>query len=257
MYSDRDNTRHSKDFVRTVGSAKATDTTTRLVWRHGKGTTRSACAGTDDSAVLGVRFFIIVVNVMIITKSLTKCFHIESGSVACWEKRASNSCIGQSEIECDDVVQFLSASHNNIMSNVLCWMIPFLLFPLTASLTFNPTNYNESILRPRLLPQNAPYLGRGTNSSALNNISNITSGSEKFIWIIEDTYNASNFFQWVPQFVVRTPIQRASLIRSFSFFTGEDPTQYVLFYICLTRVDPFPVEPSSMRLFTSHSIGSW
>lgn len=117
------------------------------------------------------------------------------------------------------------------MSAVLCWMIPFLLFPLTASLTLNPTNYDESILSPRLLlPQNAPYLRRDTNSSALNNItSNSTSGSQKFIWIIQDTYNSSNFFQWVPQFVVRTSIQRASLIRSFSFFTGEDPTQYVLF----------------------------
>jgi hypothetical protein len=90
--------RHSKDFVRTAGLAKATDTTTRLVWRHGKGTTSSACAGTDDSAVLGVRFFIIVM----ITKSVTKSFHIEPfvlGSVACREKRASTSCIGQSEID--------------------------------------------------------------------------------------------------------------------------------------------------------------
>lgn len=116
------------------------------------------------------------------------------------------------------------------MSDLLRWMIPFLLFPLTASLTFNPTNHNESILN--LLPQNAPYLRRDTNSSALNNItSNVTSGSEQFIWIIEDTYNASNFFQWVPQFVVRTAIQRASLIRSFNFFTGEDPTQYVLLHL--------------------------
>ena len=145
------------------------------------------------------------------------------------------------------------------MSDVLCWMIPFLVFPLTASLTFNPTNYNESMLRPRLsLPQNAPYLSRDTNTSALNNItSNVTSGSQKFIWIIEDTFNTSNFFQWVPQFVVRTPIQRASLIRSFSFFTGEDPTQYVLFISALPRADPFPVEPSSMRLFTFYSPGSW
>lgn len=125
------------------------------------------------------------------------------------------------------------------MSDVLCWMIPFLLFPLTASLTFNPTNYNESILSPRLLlPQNAPYLSRDTNSSARNNISNITSGSQKFIWIIEDTYNTSNFFQWVPQFVVRTPIQRASLIRSFSFFTGQDPTQYVLFTSAFPELTP-------------------
>jgi hypothetical protein len=126
------------------------------------------------------------------------------------------------------------------MSDFLCWIIPFLLFPLTASLTFNPTNYNESILSPRLLlPQNAPYLSRDTNSSARNNItSNITSGSQKFIWIIEDTYNTSNFFQWVPQFVVRTPIQPASLIRSFSFFTGQDPTQYVLFTSALPELTP-------------------
>jgi hypothetical protein len=47
---------------------------------------------------LGVRFFIIVM----ITKSVTKSFHIEPfvlGSVACREKRASTSCIGQSEID--------------------------------------------------------------------------------------------------------------------------------------------------------------
>jgi hypothetical protein len=127
------------------------------------------------------------------------------------------------------------------MSDVLCWMIPFLLFPLAASLTFNPTNHNESILDPRsLLPQNAPYLSRDTNSSALNNItSNVTSGSQQFIWIIEDTYNASNFFQWVPQFVVRTAIQRASLTRSFNFFTGEDPTQYVLFTSALPELTSF------------------
>jgi len=126
------------------------------------------------------------------------------------------------------------------MSHVLCWMIPFLLFSLTASLTFNPTNYNESMLRPRLLlPQNAPYLSRDTNSSSANNrTSNNTSGSQKFIWIIEDTYNSSNFFQCVPQFVVRTPIQRASFIRSFSFFTGEDPTQYVLFTSALPELTP-------------------
>ncbi|KAI0283293.1 concanavalin A-like lectin/glucanase domain-containing protein [Russula aff. rugulosa BPL654] len=101
------------------------------------------------------------------------------------------------------------------MSDVLCWMIPFLLFPLTASLTFNPTNHNESILSPRqLLPQNAPYLSRDTNSSTLNNITNnVTSGSEQFIWIIEDTYNASNFFQ------------------SFNFFTGEDPTHGTVTYV--------------------------
>lgn len=101
------------------------------------------------------------------------------------------------------------------MSDVLCWMIPFLLFPLTASLTLNPMNYNVPLLSPRLLlPQNVPYLNRDTNSSALNNItSNVTSGSEKFIWIIEDTYNTSNFFQ------------------SFSFFTGADPTHGTVDYV--------------------------
>ena len=126
------------------------------------------------------------------------------------------------------------------MSDVLCWIIPFLLFPLAASLTFNPTNYDESMLRPRIsLPQNTPYLSRDTNSSALNNITgNATSGSQKFIWIIEDTYNTSNFFQWVPQLVVRTPIQCASPIRSFNFFTGPDPTQYVLFTSALPELTP-------------------
>jgi len=98
------------------------------------------------------------------------------------------------------------------MSNVLCWVIPFVLFPLTVSLSLN---YDEPILSPRfLIPQNAPYLRRDANSSAINNItSNITSGSEKFIWIIEDTYNASNFFQ------------------SFSFFTGSDPTHGTVNYV--------------------------
>jgi len=83
------------------------------------------------------------------------------------------------------------------MLHVLCWMIPFLLFPLSAPLTLNPTDHNESIMNLRLLlPQNAPYLRRDANSSTLNNItSNITSGNQKFLWIIEDTYNASNFFE--------------------------------------------------------------
>ena len=110
-------------------------------------------------------------------------------SLVYWTKR---DCV------CDDVDPF-SASYNNIMSHVLCWMIPFLFFPLTASFTLNPMNHNESASSPRiLLPQNAPYLPRDTNTTALNNItSNITSGSQKFIWIIEDTYNATNFFQWV------------------------------------------------------------
>ncbi|KAI0002001.1 hypothetical protein BJV77DRAFT_30217 [Russula vinacea] len=103
---------------------------------------------------------------------------------------------------------------NNNMSDVLYWIIPFLLFPLTASRTF-ATNSNESISSPRItLPPNAPYFRRDTNNTALNNItSNITSGSEKVIWIIQDTYNASNFFD------------------SFSFFTGEDPTHGTVTYV--------------------------
>jgi hypothetical protein len=65
-----------------------------------------------------------------------------------------------------------------------------------------------------LLPQNAPYFRRDTNSTALNNItSNITSGSDKVIWIIQDTYNATNFFD------------------SFSFFTGDDPTHGTVTYV--------------------------
>jgi hypothetical protein len=120
------------------------------------------------------------------------------------------------------------------MSDVLCLIIPFLLFPLTTSLTFNPTN--EPILSP--LPQNATYLRRDVNSSALNNItSNITSGSEKFIWIIEDTYNASNFFQWVPQFVVRTLIQRLPH-QIFFLLHWRGPNSVCIFYIFLTRADP-------------------
>jgi hypothetical protein len=88
--------RHSKDFVRTAGSAKATDTTTRLVWRHGKGTTRSACVATDDSAVLRVRFLIIVM----ITKPVPSILSLVVGSVTCRclpEKRASTSCIGRTK----------------------------------------------------------------------------------------------------------------------------------------------------------------
>jgi hypothetical protein len=61
----------------------------------------------------------------------------------------------------------------------------------------NPTIRNDSTPGPRiLLPQNAPYLPRDTNGTALNNVtSNVTSGSETFLWIIQDTYDASNFFK--------------------------------------------------------------
>jgi hypothetical protein len=144
------------------------------------------------------------------------------------------------------------------MSDVLCWMIPFLLFPLTASLTFHPTNYNDSTLRPRLmLPENAPYLSRDTNSSALNNVtSNITSGSQKFIWIIEDTYNTSNFFQWGPAVCGSNP-DPTGLPRQILFLLHwSGPNSVCTFYISLARADPFPVEPSSMRLFTFHSTDS-
>jgi hypothetical protein len=55
-----------------------------------------------------------------------------------------------------------------------------------------------SALSPRgLLPQNVPYLRRGTtNGTLLNNItSNTTSSSENFLWVIQDTFDASNFFE--------------------------------------------------------------
>ena len=57
--SKRDVLRDSNDFARTGASGKATGTTTRLVWRHGRGTTLSACAGTVDSAALCVRIVMI------------------------------------------------------------------------------------------------------------------------------------------------------------------------------------------------------
>lgn len=59
MLSDRDVLRDSNDIVRTGASEKATGTTTRLVWRHGRGITRSVCAGTVDSAALCVRIVMI------------------------------------------------------------------------------------------------------------------------------------------------------------------------------------------------------
>ncbi|KAI0307829.1 concanavalin A-like lectin/glucanase domain-containing protein [Multifurca ochricompacta] len=84
-----------------------------------------------------------------------------------------------------------------------------LLLTAVASAT-SPPNYNESLL----LPQNMPYLRRDTNSSVLNNTtSNTTSGSESFLWIIQDTYDQSNFFD------------------SFSFFTGDDPTHGTVNYV--------------------------
>jgi hypothetical protein len=54
-------------------------------------------------------------------------------------------------------------------------------------------------LGPRIsLPRNVPYVHRDNSNGTgvLNNItSNITSGSEQFLWVIQDTYDASNFFQ--------------------------------------------------------------
>jgi len=84
-------------------------------------------------------------------------------------------------------------------------MIPFfLLFPLVTPLA--PSS--DSLL------QNIPYFRRSSNGTALNNVtSNITSGSEKVIWIIQDIYNSSNFFN------------------SFSFFTGADPTHGTVNYV--------------------------
>jgi len=43
--------RHPWDFARTVVSERVTDTTTHLVWPHGRGTTNSASAATDDSTL--------------------------------------------------------------------------------------------------------------------------------------------------------------------------------------------------------------
>ncbi|KAI9508757.1 glycoside hydrolase family 16 protein [Russula earlei] len=93
--------------------------------------------------------------------------------------------------------------------------LTILLLPLTAAISVvDPINRSESISAPILLPQNVPNLRRDTNSSALNNItSNITSGAEKVLWIIQDTYDASNFFN------------------SFSFFTGDDPTHGTVTYV--------------------------
>ncbi|KAI0004307.1 glycoside hydrolase family 16 protein [Russula compacta] len=90
--------------------------------------------------------------------------------------------------------------------------LTFLFLPLTAALNVFT---NEPLSSPQTWePQNLPYLRRDTNNSVLNNItSNITSGSEKFLWVIQDIYNASNFFQ------------------SFSFFTGEDPTHGTVTYV--------------------------
>jgi large subunit ribosomal protein L15e len=56
---NRDVLRDSNEFARTGASEKGTGTTTRLVWQHGRGTIRSACAGTVDSADLCVRIVMI------------------------------------------------------------------------------------------------------------------------------------------------------------------------------------------------------
>ena len=51
-----------------------------------------------------------------------------------------------------------------------------------------------------------------------------------------------------------TPIDGGFSISSFTFFTGPDPTQYVLSPAMRVQADLFPVEPSSMRRFVSHTI---
>jgi len=85
--------------------------------------------------------------------------------------------------------------------------------PVAVSVV-NPTDRNDSTSSPPiLLPHNTPDLRRDSNSTVLNNItSNITSGSEKFLWIIQDTYAAPNFFDY------------------FSFYTGSDPTHGTVEY---------------------------
>ncbi|KAI0274666.1 concanavalin A-like lectin/glucanase domain-containing protein [Gloeopeniophorella convolvens] len=89
-----------------------------------------------------------------------------------------------------------------------------LLFPRAEASVSGPQNRNET-LSPRIsLPQNIPHLRRDTNSSILNNItSNITSGSQPFLWIIQDTYDASNFFE------------------SFWFYNQGDPTHGTVTYV--------------------------
>ncbi|KAI9460851.1 concanavalin A-like lectin/glucanase domain-containing protein [Lactarius psammicola] len=91
-----------------------------------------------------------------------------------------------------------------------------ILLPSAAAVTvFNPPNHNASIPSPpTLLPQNAHHLRRDTNSSlSNNNTTNTTSDSGSFVWILQDTYDASNFFE------------------SFSFFTGDDPTHGTVNYV--------------------------
>ncbi|KAI9445170.1 glycoside hydrolase family 16 protein [Lactarius indigo] len=90
-----------------------------------------------------------------------------------------------------------------------------LLSSAAAVTVFNPLNHNASIPSPpSLLPQNPHHLRRDTNSSASNNkTSNTTSDSGSFVWIIQDTYDASNFFE------------------SFNFFTGNDPTHGTVTYV--------------------------
>jgi len=88
------------------------------------------------------------------------------------------------------------------------------LLPSVAAVTvLNAPIHNTSIPSPPILfPQNAPHLRRATNASN-NNTNNTTSNSEPFVWIIEDTYDASNFFE------------------SFTFFTGQDPTHGTVTYV--------------------------
>jgi hypothetical protein len=86
-------------------------------------------------------------------------------------------------------------------SHLMISMLTILLFPLTAAVTVvNPTNSSESKsnARPRILlpPQNIADLRRDTNTNTQNNVtSNTTSGAQKNIYIIEDIYNSTNFFE--------------------------------------------------------------
>ena len=83
-------------------------------------------------------------------------------------------------------------------SHLMISTLMIIFLPLTAAVSVvNPVNSSEFNTRPRiLLPQNVPDLRRDTNSSILNNItSNITSGSLKNIYVIQDTFDSSNFFQ--------------------------------------------------------------
>lgn len=87
-------------------------------------------------------------------------------------------------------------------------MIFTLMILLPSAVAVAPNHNTSRLSPPILLPQNARHLRRDTNVS-----SNTTSSSESFVWIIEDTYDASNFFE------------------SFTFFTGPDPTHGTVTYV--------------------------